>query len=268
LSANLAKMKLSTSLLALGLAIGVVSEPISLNNRDFAAFEGIISAIDGQVDTLISAINGFSGGDGAEVQGASDELVAIIRTGIETANAQPELSQTEALGLVEPVQALIVKVDVAIDGLIAKKEQFVSGGLGGAIKASLAQQHAASIDLATAISSKVPPSLEAIAQELAAGVSAAIQRGVDEYADVPDGGSPSGTATPTGEPSETAQPSETAEPTETSEPTETGKPTKTAEPTGEPTGEPTDAPVYPTGEAPTSGGKLFSPYSLHLYLHI
>jgi len=240
-------MKVATSLIAFGLAIGVISEPI-LVNRDLAAFQGIISDIDGQVDGLSSAIAAYNGGDGAAVQQASDDLVSTIRTGIQTANGQPQLTQSEALALTSPVQDLIDKVDSTIDALIAKKQLFVDNCLGPDIQTSLGEQHAASQDLATAISSKVPENLQEIARELSAGISNAIQRGIDEYADVqPCEGGPSSSAAPSSQ-------EPTSEPTGTAEPT--GEPT--GEPTAEPTGEPTLAPTsgavpYPTPAEPTSG---------------
>ncbi|KAL2361211.1 hypothetical protein RJZ56_005902 [Blastomyces dermatitidis] len=236
-------MKVSTALFTLGLALGVVSEPIRVQ-RDLDAFKAIFTEIDGKVDSLSSAING---GDQDNIISAGEDLVATINKGVETANAQDPLSLTEALGLTTPVQALTKKVEGAISQVIDAKEDFVAAGFAFTIKQNLDDQFAASNDLTGAVSSKVSDGVKEIAKQLAAGISNAIQKGIDAYKDVTDDGG----STPTDEPTGTAEP--TAEPT--GEPT--GEPTAelTGEPTGEPTGGyPTPPPAStPSGGVPTSG---------------
>ncbi|KAK2811583.1 hypothetical protein FQN50_001925 [Emmonsiellopsis sp. PD_5] len=230
-------MKVTTALLTFGLALGVVSEPI--HHRDLAAFTGIISDIGAGVDALSSAL---SGGDNDAAISASEDLVASIKAGVETAKGEDELTLNDALSLTSPVQELIEKVDGVIDTIIKKKEDFIAADLAFLIKQSLSEQFDASTALAEAISSKVPEGVKDIAKQLAAGVSDSIQKGIKAYEDVTEGGNGG------------SKPTKTAEPT--------GEPT--AEPTGKPTDEPTADPTggYPTPEptpTATPSGPIVTP---------
>ncbi|KAL4877743.1 hydrophobic surface binding protein A-domain-containing protein [Aspergillus karnatakaensis] len=199
----------------------------------------IIETISGQVSELSSAVDAFDGSDPQPVQDASDTLVETINSAVEQVNSGPDLSNADALALTGPVQDLIDQVDVVIDGLIEKQDLVVEAGAGGAVKTSLDQQYAAAAALAEAISSKVPAALEEIAAELSAGITNAIQRGIDAYADVEDGGDGGDDETTT---------TTTATETET-ETSTTGEPTATETETETETS--TSTPVIPTGTLPS-----------------
>ncbi|KAL3433486.1 hydrophobic surface binding protein A-domain-containing protein [Aspergillus tetrazonus] len=237
-----------TGLFTLALATTALATPAKRQSSP----ADIIDTISSKVDALGSAVNSYSGGDPSDVQSASDDLVSTIRSAVEEVNAGPDLSNSDALALTSPIQDLTDDVEGVIDQLIAKKDQFVEAGAGGDVKAALSEQYDAASSLAEALSAKVPSALEDIAAELSAGITNAIQKGVDAYADVEDGGSSSstsatGTATATSTGSETS--SATDAPTSTSStpviPTATG--TESSTPTSSPTGTP--APPEFTGAA-------------------
>ncbi|KAL2872596.1 cell wall mannoprotein 1 family protein [Aspergillus lucknowensis] len=248
-------MKFS-GLLSLSLVAGAVSASPSLMKRADAT--DVIAQISDKVSTLDSAITSWTGGDYSKVKAASDSLISTINDGASTVSSGPDLSNADALALTGPVQDLTDQVETTIQHLISKKEQAVSEGAGGTVKTALNDQYDAAQKLADAITSKVPDALTDIANELSAGISAAIQKGIDAYKDVPeggdggsdggDGGAPAPTSTGTGtEPEPTATATETATETEAPEPTETSS--TPVIPTSEPTGSPTPAPPVFTGAA-------------------
>ncbi|KAL2868934.1 cell wall mannoprotein 1 family protein [Aspergillus lucknowensis] len=237
-------MKFS-GLITLALATAALATPAKRQSSP----ADIIETISEQVTALDSAVDSYSGGDPADVQSASDKLVSTINSAVDEVNAGPDLSNSDALALTGPVQDLTDQVEGVVGKLIDKKDQFVEAGAGGDVKESLNQQYDAATSLADAISSKVPAALEDIASELSAGISNAIQKGIDAYADVEDGGDGPAPTTTT-EPSEPTQTTEPTEPTGTTStpviPTPT-LPTTTGTPTSTPTGTP--APPDFTGAA-------------------
>ncbi|KAL4864358.1 hydrophobic surface binding protein A-domain-containing protein [Aspergillus spectabilis] len=241
-----------TGLFTLALATTALATPAKRQSSP----ADIIDTIAEQVTALASAVDAFDGSDPAPVQDASDTLVETINSAVDQVNSGPDLSNADALALTGPVQDLIDQVDGVISGLIDKQDLVVEAGAGGAVKTSLDQQYAAASALAEAISSKVPAALEEIAAELSAGITAAIQRGIDAYADVEDGGDGETTTSATQTETETSTGTETtATSTSTSStpviPTTTTSGTPTATPTDEPTDGPTDGPSPPefTGAA-------------------
>ncbi|CEL03875.1 hypothetical protein ASPCAL05014 [Aspergillus calidoustus] len=192
-------MKFSAVLSALALvAPGVFASP---TQRDLATIQGVITDIQGQVNSLQTAIEA-SPLDADAIIAQSNALVTTIQDGATTVNGQPVLTQIEALGLVSPVQDLAADVDTTIQALIGVKDDILDLGEGCTTLEALQAQAAAAQQLSDAIVSKVPAALEDIATELAATVSAAIQKGVDAYAGSCDGTEPTSTTT-TSEPTST-----------------------------------------------------------------
>ncbi|KAL2832544.1 hydrophobic surface binding protein A-domain-containing protein [Aspergillus cavernicola] len=209
----------------------------------------LIDNIAQQVAALSDAVSSFDGGDPSDVQSASDTLVETITSAAEQVNSGDDLSNADALALTSPVQDLTDDVDGVVDQLISKQDQFVSAGAGGAVKTSLDDQYDAASSLADAISSKVPTALESIAAELSAGITAAIQRGVDAYADVEDDGGATTTDTATSTATSTATETETeTETTATETETETETSTSTS-----------SVPVIPTGSSTTTPTESSTP---------
>ncbi|KAB8075766.1 hydrophobic surface binding protein A-domain-containing protein [Aspergillus leporis] len=181
-------MKFS-SILALGLASGALAAPTkvahepSIVERDLASVTNVLSGINTKVETLDSAIKGFSGGNTDSVVSASTDLVSAIKSGTETVKSSDALSSGDALGLPGPVQNLAKKIDTTIEDLISKKSQIVAAGAGAKTYKQVQDQYSAAKDLADTITSKVPDSLQGIAGQLSGGITAAIQKGLDAYKD-------------------------------------------------------------------------------------
>ncbi|GMG16187.1 unnamed protein product [Aspergillus oryzae] len=208
-----------SAIFTLGLAGTALATP--LVERAGSSPTDIISGISDKTDALDSAIKAYNGGDPSKVESASADLISTITKGTDAIKSGDDISTTDALALPEPVQALTKKVEQAIDDIIAKKDKFVEAGAGGKVKDSLNQQKSAADGLASAITSKVPESLKEIAQSLSAGISTAIQKGVDAYKDVSDSApsssaGSSASATATGSASETGSASTTGSASATS----------------------------------------------------
>ncbi|KAB8269457.1 hydrophobic surface binding protein A-domain-containing protein [Aspergillus minisclerotigenes] len=227
-----------SAIFTLGLAGTALATP--LVERAGSSPTDIISGISDKTDALDSAIKAYSGGDPSKVESASADLIKTITSGTDAIKSGDDISSTDALALPGPVQALTKKVEQAIDDIIAKKDKFVEAGAGGKVKDSLNQQKSAADGLASAITSKVPESLKEIAQSLSAGISTAIQKGVDAYKDVSDSAPSSSagsseSATATGSASETGSASTTGSASVTSSsviPTSSGAASSSAAPSG------------------------------------
>jgi hypothetical protein len=177
-------MKFAAPILLLGLALSTTAKPVAKRSGDLQVFLGIISTIQDQTNALDSAINAYTGGDGADVQSASTQLVTVINDGVISADGQDVLSFADALTLATPVSTLADHVTTTVDDTIAKKDLFVQNCLGPTVLTDLQDQYKASTDLATAITAKVPDSVKAIAAQLAGEISTAIQNGVTAYTGV------------------------------------------------------------------------------------
>ena len=172
-------MKFS-SLLAFGLSTSVLASP-AIVERDVSTYKKVISNISNKVDALGSAINSYNGGNTAPVQDASDAVVSAINMGVTTVKGAKPLDTSGALALVTPVQDLTKKVNKVVGNLDGKKNLVEQAGACQQVLKDLKQQKAAAMELATAISAKVPPSLKSTAKSLSAGISQAIQKGIDTY---------------------------------------------------------------------------------------
>ncbi|KAL2818660.1 hydrophobic surface binding protein A-domain-containing protein [Aspergillus granulosus] len=244
-----------TGLFTLALATAAIATPAKRQSSP----DEIIASIAEQVTSLGSAIDGYSGGDTSSIKDASDTLVESINTAVTTVNNGPDLSNSDALALTGPVQDLIDQVEGVISTLNGKSDLVVEAGEVSTVQESLQAQYDAASALAEALSSKVPAALEEIAAELSAGITNAIQVGIDHYAGLSDGGDDEPTSTTTtGSATETS----TEEPTSTSTSSTPVIPTPTDEeptPTGTPTSTPTDdtpAPPDFTGAASKQGFSL------------
>ncbi|KAE8153577.1 hydrophobic surface binding protein A-domain-containing protein [Aspergillus avenaceus] len=210
-------MKFSAIFLTLGLASTTLATPALVERADSPT--DIIANIQSQTEALGSAINSYNGGDPSKVESASADLISTITKGTEAIKAGDDLDNMGALALTGPVGDLKDKVESVVDSIIDKKDQFVKAGAGGKVKASLSKQLDAAEGLASAITSKVPKNLQEVAQGLSAGISNAIQKGVDAYKSVSDS-APSSSAPSTDKATATASESsatETASATKTSE---------------------------------------------------
>ncbi|KAJ0421288.1 hydrophobic surface binding protein A-domain-containing protein [Aspergillus carlsbadensis] len=205
--------------------------------RDLATFQSILAGINTQVNSLDASIQATPI-DADAVIAQSNALIETINNGVTVVQAQPVLSQFDALGLVAPTQDLSADTETTIQHLIAIKDTLVAGGYGCTTLEALEEQHAAALALAAAITAKVPAALQELAQELSAGIANAIQAGLDAYADACTVTTTTTTTTTTDEPTTTTTTTTTEEPTTTTTAT-TDEPTTTTTTTTTTTDEPT-----------------------------
>jgi len=182
-------MKFTAAVALLGFGLNVAGQ--------LATVEGVITAIQNKVDTFDSAAKSYTGGAPTALQSASDDVISTTNSGVTTVNGSADLDETDALGLTEPVQTLTTHITTAINDLIAKKAQIVAACAGAATLTDLNNQKTAASALATAITSKVPTSLQPIASQLSAGITAAIQKGIDAFTGTTCSSSSSGSGTGT-----------------------------------------------------------------------
>jgi len=182
-------MKFSSVLFALGATC--VSG--SLVARDLQTIQGVIQQASNQVGALKQAIDSFSG-DSGPLTSANDKLLSILSDGTSKVQATSDLSQTDALGLTQPVQALADAVDSTVTDLVGKKDAIVSAGQGGTILKALQDQKSGSDALSAAITSKVPQALQSIAAQLSGQISTSLDRGIAAFQGT--GGSGGGSSPP------------------------------------------------------------------------
>lgn len=250
-------MKLSTCFVALGLALGVVSEPVPIHKRGVDVFLGFLAEIEQGINGLTTLLADYTGGPGDDIIAYSDELVQLILDSVEVAKAEPQLSEEDGLTLAGSIGKLMESVGPPIDILIEKKPLGIENGIAYKVKVAISKMYEATDALSLVIGDKMHPKYKDLAETIRQEILADLQRGVDAYADITP---PTSTTTKDPGPTdtETAGPTdtETAGPTETetSGPTDTG-PTdsETAGPTETETAGPTDTETAGPTDTETAG---------------
>lgn len=203
-------MKVSNFLAALSLAAGAAAQlgkaglgyagDISFESRQVQSIVDVVNGINTKAGALDTAIKSYNGGDASAVLSASEALNSAVSSGVATVKGAQEVSTTDALQIQPAVQTLTTTVNTTITDLIAKKSQIVAAGEGQTTEDALTTQLQGAKDLAAAITSKVPSSLQSLATQLSAGITEAIQNGVDAFKGTggsSSGGSSSAAASPT-----------------------------------------------------------------------
>ncbi|KAL4999880.1 hydrophobic surface binding protein A-domain-containing protein [Aspergillus recurvatus] len=204
-------MKLATALTILPLLTPSLAAPgaINLTERDVATIKNVLTDIDTQVNALGSAITSKPLKADA-ILSQADKLSTTITSGTTTVNAQDQLAQLDALGLVSPTQKLADDTDSTIKSLIGIKSDVNNLGKGCVTLQSLQKLNTGAKGLSSAIVSKVPSALGDIAGNLADSIAAHIQKGIDAYqgsCDKKEVEGPEETEAPA--PAESVQPTET-----------------------------------------------------------
>jgi len=168
-------MKFTTPILAL--ALGAQA---SLVERDLATIQKVLSDISSQVNSLDTAVKAFSG-DAQPLISASTTLLSTIQSGTSTVQKQDVLSLLDASTVAQSVTTLNSSVAAVVSDLISKKAALAAAGFGGAILTSLQDQKSASQALATALTSKVPTTLQAVASELSQGIADSLSAGIAAF---------------------------------------------------------------------------------------
>ncbi|KAA8650248.1 hypothetical protein EYZ11_003832 [Aspergillus tanneri] len=224
-----------TALFTLGLATSALATP-AVVQRDSTGVTNVLSEVGKGVDALGSAADGYNGGDPSKVESASEDLIATIKKGVSTVEGGGDLTSSDALALTSPVKDLTSKVQDTVDKIIAKKSKFEAAGAATKVKESLNAQYKAADSLSSAISKKVPEALSDLAKELSAGITKAIQKGIDAYKDAKDSnpGKETATATKTGDSEPTGGAGKTTSTPTIPKPTSSGPGSSSATPS--PTG--------------------------------
>lgn len=170
----------------------------ALTQRDVTTVTDALAAISSATTQLQTQVQGFNGaGQVASLQSAAAAVLSAINKGNTAVGASAPLTGTEALQLPGPVNKLAGVVSDATDAAIAKKQAFVSAGVGGVVYDQLVMIRDASNTFTKTLLSKVPQGLQQIGMNLAAPISQSLDKAVAAYADQQGSGSGSGSASAT-----------------------------------------------------------------------
>ncbi|GJC87592.1 cell wall mannoprotein 1 [Colletotrichum liriopes] len=174
------------SLLSFSLAaVTVLAAPVSIQQskykRDLATIQAALNTINSALqglDNSVKATNSVSIGGGIQLLGA----VGGVKTSIEDATTQVRASEVlntqDARNLKAATDALTNNVKVTINDVVAKKALVDSLGATPLVAVALQDQKTASVALAQALVSKVPPELNADAQKSATALSTVLDQGI------------------------------------------------------------------------------------------
>ncbi|TKW52997.1 hypothetical protein CTA1_12507 [Colletotrichum tanaceti] len=177
------------SLLSLSLvAATVLAAPVPVpaaaalaRKRDLASIQAALNTINSALqglDNSVKATESVTIGGGIQLLGA----VGAVKSSIQDATTQVQASQTldrrDARNLKAATDALTNNVKVTINDVIAKKRLVDSLGATPLVAVALEDQKSASVALAQALVSKVPPELTADAQKSAAALSTVLDQGI------------------------------------------------------------------------------------------
>jgi uncharacterized protein YukE len=169
-------MKFAIAALALtGAAYGS-----SILERQVQTIVGVVNDIEKKTTALDTAIKGFSG-DIASLTAASDDLTSTVTKGVSTVNGASSITLTDSVQIQGQVSNLQTAVESVVNDLISKKDALVSAGQGGTIEKQLTDQLTGAKALQTAISSKVPPEVQSLAQQLSAGINTSLEKGISAF---------------------------------------------------------------------------------------
>ncbi|QDS68687.1 hypothetical protein FKW77_002662 [Venturia effusa] len=190
-------MKLSSALTILA-ASGAASA--SIMERQVQAIIGVISGINTELGKLDTIVKGFSG-DPKPLAEASKMALETVTKGVETVNGASTITLTDSVQIQGQVQNLQASLEGLVSDLLAKKSELVAAGQGQVVYKSLTDQMTGAKSLSAAISTKVPPDVKTLADQLSQGLLAALQKGIDGFKDAGSGGSggspaPSGSTPP------------------------------------------------------------------------
>lgn len=147
-----------------------------------AAFTNITTALD-QLDTDVNALTADSNVTTAVATLTTDaqNVLDAINTGTANVNATSALSLSDALSLVSDAETLDNTVNQTITDLIAKESIINAAGDDSLVLAALEAQYNATEAFIAAVASKVPSSVESIAEEEGQSALTSINNGIVAY---------------------------------------------------------------------------------------
>jgi len=170
-------MKFALSVLALsGAAFGS-----TILERQVETIVGVVNKIEKATAAFDSAIKSFSS-DASQLKSASKEVTDTVSAGVSTVNGASSITLTDSVKIQGQVSNLQSTVESVVTDLISKKEAIIAAGEGASISKSLQDQLTGAKALQVAISSKVPPEVQSLAQQLSAGINTSLEKGVAAFA--------------------------------------------------------------------------------------
>jgi exonuclease VII small subunit len=162
--------------------VGLAAAEASIYERQVMTIVNVVNQISTDTQALDTTVKSFNGAaDVQKLQAASDKVSQTVTSSVQTVMGASSISLTDALTIQGQVQNMQSTIETTVNDLISKKSAIVSAGAGAQVSASLNQQLQGAQQLITAISSKVPPEVASLAQQLSTGVTGALQKGVDAF---------------------------------------------------------------------------------------
>lgn len=136
----------------------------SLIERDAQPYKDVIESINTAVDNLDSAVKSYSGGDKKPVIDASDSLIKALDDGKKKVGGFGQLDPADALPLSGDLMSLQTKSQTLTDDLKSKRGDVEKAGQCDAVRGALNDISTSSQGLVDAAVSKLPKSLQSLAQ--------------------------------------------------------------------------------------------------------
>ncbi|OAQ60337.1 hydrophobic surface binding protein A domain-containing protein [Pochonia chlamydosporia 170] len=165
-------MKLSVSATTLLCAISGADAYRSnrfLDARDAKAITDVFAAVQSNIDSLDQAVLAWTCNPGPVLK-ASYTLISTIKTGVNTVSASANLTLSESLSLLTPVQNLKTHAQTLVNDLKAKKPQIQTDFECDVVRQTISDMSTNSKGLVDATISKVPAAAQDIAKKQAQGI--------------------------------------------------------------------------------------------------
>lgn len=162
----------------------IVEREATLVQRDYATISNAVVAIQSDTSKLDTAIKGYtSSAQTTSLQATSDALLAQINKQTTIVSNTAAITLSEALKVANQVDALTAVVNTTVNDAIAKKATFVTATAGKRVYQSFVDNKAAAVKFGNAVKSKVPSNAQSIADSKIKGITDALQRGINAFAD-------------------------------------------------------------------------------------
>ncbi|OHF02514.1 hypothetical protein CORC01_02209 [Colletotrichum orchidophilum] len=169
-------------------AVTVLAAPVSIQQskykRDLATIQAALNTINSALqglDNSVKATNTISLGGGIQLLNAVGNVKSSIEDATTQVRGSDVLNKQDAQNLKAATDALTNNVRVTINDVVAKKSLVDSLGATPLVAVALQDQKSASVALAQALVSKVPPELTADAQKSASALSTVLDQGISVF---------------------------------------------------------------------------------------
>lgn len=160
-------MRFSSNLILLAAATGVHS---LVTPRDAQLIIGVFTNVQNAIDNLDTAVKGYTT-DPAPLLDTSNKLDDAIKTGTTTVSGSDNLTLSDSISLLKPVQTLKTHAQTLVNDLKDKKPQFQAQTLCSVVRGQIATINTDSKSLIDATVSKVPAAAQDIARQQAQGIT-------------------------------------------------------------------------------------------------